>query len=108
MFANPLWSILVLVGLGLCYALIRYKHGGPLLATSDSWPEWLLKFRSWVLTIITGVGVALPDLAVAILPLDLSWLIGPEYAPKLSGALNAYLAINTFFKTTKPQTEIAS
>lgn len=105
MFANPWWSVLVLLGLVVAYAVVRIKHGAPLLEAYShlrGWEwfkAWLYAFRSWVFTAAGGLALALPDLAVAILPIDLSWLIGADYATRLTGLLTAYLAFNTFFKT---------
>lgn len=109
MFANPLWSAAIFVVLGLMYFIIRTKHGGPLLAPYrhiEGWKDWLLvvayDFRSWVASIVAGVAIAAPDLVVAILPVDLTFLVGDRYATIVTGILTAYLALNRAWSTTPP------
>jgi hypothetical protein len=106
MFANPLWSVLILVALGIVYGIIRYKHGGPLLLNNDHIKDWkarwlarLIAFRSFVAVQVAALLIALPDLIVLIAPVDLSWLIGESWAKFVSGALAAFLAINAALKT---------
>lgn len=109
MFANPLLSVAILAALGLMFLIMRLKHGGPLLAPYrhiDNWWTWLkaitFGFRSWVASAVTGILIAFPDIAVAILPVDLSWAIGERYATTLTGMLTAYLAVNRAWSTKPP------
>jgi hypothetical protein len=101
MFANPLWSILILLGLLAVYGIIRWKHGGPLLIGNATLWDRIVAFRSWVATAIAGVLIAAPDLLVALAPVDLSPVIGEKWAPIVSGALAGFLALNRAF-STKP------
>lgn len=102
MFANPLWSILILLSLFAVYGIIRWKHGGPLLIGNATLWERVVAFRSWVATAIAGLLIAAPDLLVALAPVDLSPIIGERWAPIVSGALAAFLALNRAL-STKPE-----
>jgi hypothetical protein len=114
MFANPIWSILIIAGLIALYAFVirpRLKVAfSETYLHIDGWRARqfarLHAFRSWVATVIAGLLIALPDIIVAVLPVDLSWLIGENWAKIVTGALAAYLAINRAF-ATKPDSEKA-
>lgn len=113
MFANPIWSGLILLGVAALYAFIRWRHGGPLLENNEHVRDWkarwwarLVAFRSWVAAFVAAVMLAAPDLIVLIAPVDFSWLIGERYAKIVTGALAAFLAINNAMKT-KPDGERA-
>lgn len=106
MFANPLWSVLILLALAALYGFIRYKHGGPLLLNNDHIKDWkarwlarLVAWRSFVAMEIAALLIALPDLIVLIAPVDFSWLIGDSWAKIVSGALATFLSINAALKT---------
>jgi hypothetical protein len=106
MFANPLWSVLILLALVGVYIVIRIKHGKPLFqafsggAWLDNWIAWLVAFRSWVAGAVAGLLVGLPDILVTIIPgLDLTWLIGENWSKIVLGALSTFLTINAAFKT---------
>lgn len=114
MFANPVWSLLVLVVLAILYGIVRYKHGGPLLANNERVRDWktrwwarIVAWRSWIATAISAILIAAPDLIVLVAPVDLSPFIGPKWAPIVSGSLAAFLAINNLLKT-KPVGEKAA
>lgn len=99
MFANPLWSVLIIVGLIVMYAIIRFKHEAPLLSTSQTWWEWIIAFRTWVAAWIAGLLLALPDILVLITPFDFSPWIGSEYAKLVTLAFGIFAAINASLKT---------
>lgn len=106
MFANPLWSVAILAGLIGVYIVIRIRHGAPLFAAGSGWLDWIVRFRSWVATALAGVLIALPDIIVALLPVDLSPVIGTRWAPLVTAGLTAFLALNRAF-STKPVGERA-
>lgn len=109
MFANPLWSVLILAGLAaLYYFVIRPRlrvRFTDTYAHIDGWwaRQWArtVAFRSWIATAIAGVLIAAPDILAAVIPIDLSPFIGTKWAPIVSGALAAFLALNRAF-STKP------
>lgn len=110
MFANPIWSVLILIGLfALYWFVIRPK--APILEVGKHiegfWARWLVRlhrFRSFVATAIAGLLLALPDIVVAIAPIDLSGVIGVHWAQIITSLLAIYLAVNRAF-STKPGDE---
>lgn len=112
MFANPLWSVLLIAALiAIYFFVIRPKLQARFVDTYSHIDNWwarqiarLHAFRSWVATVIAGLAIALPDIVVAITPIDLTPFIGTEWAPRVAGALAAYLALNRAF-STKPDGE---
>lgn len=109
MFLNPLWSVLLLAAVvGLYVFVIRPRLKArfvDLYVNVDGfWSRLaarLWAFRSYVATVIAALALALPDIAVAVSPLDLSGIIGERYAPMVTAALAIYLALNRAF-ATKP------
>ena len=99
MFANPIWSVLILAGLAGSYIIIRIKHGGPLLSTSHTWGEWFIAFRTWVMAQVAGLLLALPDILVLIAPFDFSPLIGENYAKLVTLGFGIFMAVNAALKT---------
>lgn len=106
MFANPLWSVAILLGLFAVYGVIRWKNGGPLLVSNKTLWDRIVAFRSWVATAAAAVLIAVPDILVALTPIDLSPFIGEKWAPIVSGSLAAFLALNRAF-STKPDGTVA-
>lgn len=112
MFANPIWSVLLLAGVfALYWFVIRPK--APILETRQYIENWwarqwarIVAFRSYVATLIAGLLVALPDILVRVAPLDFSDWIGPDWSKKVGSALALFLAVNAAFKT-KPGDEKA-
>jgi di/tricarboxylate transporter len=114
MFANPLWSVLILLALVGVYIVIRIKHGGPLLENNNHIRDWkarwlarLVAFRSFVAVQVAALLIALPDLIVLIAPVDFSWLIGDSWAKIISGLLAAFLSINAALKTKPDGVKVA-
>ena len=99
------FSVALLVGVFAIYwFVIRPK--APILETRtyirSFWQRWwerLLAYRTWFATFIAAALAALPDIAVAILPLDLSWLVGPNWTKVIAGGLALFLAVNGALKT---------
>ena len=114
MFANPIWSVLILGGvIALYWFVIRPRLEVAFSATyahiDDFWArQWarVVAFRSYIASVVAAVLIAAPDIIVAIAPVDLSGIIGPKWAPIVSGLLAAFLAINRAF-STKPDSERA-
>ena len=110
MFANPIWSVLLLVGVfALYWFVIRPK--APILEVGKEikgfwarWTERIIRYRSYVAGLVGALLVALPDLLVAVAPFDFSPFIGPEWAKKVGSVLALFLLVNTAFKT-KPGNE---
>ena len=94
-------SVALLVGVfALYWYVIRPK--APFLEVGQTWLDRLHRFRSYVATAITALMVALPDIAVAVAPVDLSGVVGHWWAQLWTTALAVYLALNRAFSTTPP------
>lgn len=110
MFANPIWSVLLLVGVFLLYWLVIRPKAPILEKAKDEpsfvqrWTTRIIAYRSYVAGLIGALLVALPDLLVAVAPFDFSPFIGPEWAKKVGSGLALFLLVNTAFKT-KPGNE---
>ncbi len=113
MFLPPIYSVGILVALACLYGVMRWLHGGPLLASRadvDSW--WgrqlarIWAFRTWIVNSVGGVALALPDIIVALTGVDLVPLIGTTWSQRISTALIIFNAINAALKT-KPAGEVA-
>lgn len=110
MFANPIWSVLLLVGIfALYWFVIRPK--APILEKAkhvdgffERWTTRIIAYRSYVAGLIGALLVALPDILVAVAPFDFSPFIGPEWAKKVGSVLALFLLVNTALKT-KPGNE---
>lgn len=108
MFANPIWSVLILAGLVAVYYFIirprlRVAFSETYAHLDTWWERWwarIVAFRSWIATVAAALLIALPDILVAVTPIDLSPFIGEKWAPLVSGALAAFLALNRAFSTT--------
>jgi hypothetical protein len=108
MFANPIWSVLILAALVVFYIVVRIKHGKPLTQAFDhlrgwEWLKtWVIRFRSWVVYVIGGVLIALPDIIVQITPANLA-LSSERHGPEKIGAgMLIFNAINTAIRTKRP------
>lgn len=114
MFLNPIWSVLLLVAVASLYVfVIRPRLAVAFTETYTHIDGWwarqfarLYGFRSFAATAFACLMIALPDIAVAIMPIDLTWLVGPKWAPVIVGLLASYLAVNRAF-ATKPGNERA-
>lgn len=110
MFANPIWSVLLLVAVfALYWFVIRPK--APILEKAKDvdgffarWWTRIVAYRSYVAGMVGALLVALPDILVAIAPFDFSPFIGPEWAKKVGSVLALFLLVNTALKT-KPGNE---
>lgn len=114
MFLPPTYSVLILVALALIYVVMRIRHGGPLLESRAEVDSWLARqlariwaFRTWLVNLVGGLMLALPDIAVALVPIDLTPLIGTDWSKKVGAVMLAFNAINAALKT-KPPGQIAS
>jgi hypothetical protein len=109
MFANPVWSVLLLVSTAALYWLVirprlKVKFTDVYAHIGSFWKRWLARivaFRSYVATVVAALLIGLPDLVVAISPVDFSGIIGEEWAKKVAAGLAIYLAVNRAF-STKP------
>jgi hypothetical protein len=105
MYANPIWSVLLLAGVvALYWFVIRPK--ARFLEVGRGFLDRLYRFRSYVATFVAAMLLALPDIIVAILPVDLSGVVGHHWAQIITSALTIYLAVNRAF-STKPGDEKA-
>lgn len=114
MFANPLWSVGILAGLILLYMFVirprlKVRFVDTYTHIDGVWARWWARtvaFRSWIATALAGVLIAVPDIVVALTPIDLTPFIGEKWAPIVSGALAGFLALNRAF-STKPDGTVA-
>ncbi len=110
MFANPLWSLLLLaLPVALYFFVIRPRlkvNFTDLYADIDTlWGRvWarIYAFRTLVIAALGAVLTAIPDLLVKIAPLDFSWLPQPWAAYVSPVALFA-VAVMKAFETTPGQ-----
>lgn len=114
MFANPIWSLLLLAApIALYWFVIRPRLQArfvDLYAGIDSfWGRvWArtYAFRTFWIGVAGALITALPDLLVLITPLDFSWLL-PQPWPAYTGpATSAVLVLMKAFET-KPKDEPA-
>lgn len=110
MYANPFWSVALLAGVFALYWFV-IRPTAPILETRKyirsfwlRWWERIVAFRSYVAAAFTAVMIALPDIAVAVLPIDLSDFIGKWWAQAWTTGLTIFLALNAAMKT-KPGDE---
>lgn len=114
MFANPLWSILLLVVMVLIYIfIIRPRLQAKiteLRADVDSfWGRWLARLYAFRTYVVATIGVALtaaPDILVAIAPLDFSQFLPQPWAGYTGVGTTIALAVMKAFET-KPKDEQA-
>lgn len=110
MYLNPWFSVAILVGVLLLYFLVIRPKAAFLEVRqhvdgffSRLWAR-IVAFRSYVATFITAIMVAAPDIAVKMLPIDLSGIVGENWAKYWVTALSIFLAINNAMRT-KPGDE---
>lgn len=109
MYANPIWSVLLLLApIALYWFVIRPRLRArftELYGHMDSfWARlWArtVAFRSYIATVLAAVAIALPDIAVAVAPIDLSEFVGKWWAQAWTTGLAVFLAVNRAF-ATKP------
>lgn len=105
MFANPIWSLLLLAApLALYWFVIRPK--APILETRkyvsgffERWWARIVAFRTWVVGFVAALMIALPDLLVLIPGLDLSFLPHP-WPMYVTSASSILLVVMRAFSTT--------
>jgi len=113
MFANPIWSVLILCVPVLIYWFVirpRLKaQFTDLYSHIDSfWARWaarLYAFRTFAIAAWAALMVAMPDLLVQIAPMDFSFLPQP-WAGYVSPAALFLIALMKAFET-KPKDERA-
>lgn len=107
MFANPIWSALLLVApIAVYFLIIRPRLQKPLLklyAHIDGYWAWIkavsYAFRTFWIATIGVVATALPDLLVIISPLDFSSVL-PQPWPAYTGPMTAAaIALMKAFET---------
>lgn len=104
MFANPLWSALILLALVLIYLFIispRWKvsYSESYAYVHDFWArQWarIYTFRTPIVAALGPVLAALPDLIVLIPTLDLSWLPAPWPAWAMGASSFATIIMKAF------------
>lgn len=114
MFLKLLWPVLLIVAVAALYPLVirprlKVRFSETYLHIDGFWARLrarLYAFRSYVATWFATLAIALPYIVEAILPVDLSWLVGADWASAIGGLLAAYLAINRAY-ATKPDREEA-
>lgn len=112
MYIHPAWSIVLIVGvIAVWFFVIRPRLKVPLTDTytyiDGFWARvWarIVAFRSYFAALFTAVMIGLPDIAVALTPIDLSDFVGHWWAQAWTTALAIYLAINRAL-ATKPRNE---
>lgn len=110
MYANPIWSVLLLaVVIAIYWFIIRPK--APILEAGkhiegfwERWLERLHRYRSYVASFVAALLLALPDIIVAIAPVDLSGIVGHHWAQVITSLLTVYLVVNRAV-STKPGDE---
>lgn len=108
MYANPIWSVLLLIApFALYWFVIRPRLEKRFVDTykniNSFWARlWArtVAFRSYLAAALTAVMIALPDIAVALAPIDLSDVIGKWWAQAWTTGLAIFLAVNRAFSTT--------
>lgn len=107
MYANPIWSVLLLVGVIALYWFVirprlRVKFAETYSHIDGWWARQLARlhaFRSYVAAFVAAMLLALPDIIVAVAPVDLSGIVGPHWAQAITTLLAVYLAVNRAFST---------
>lgn len=107
MFANPLWSVLLLLTpVAIYWLIIRPRLEKPLLklyAHVDGYWAWIKNlayaFRTFWIATAGVLATALPDLMVIISPLDFSGIL-PQPWPAYTGPITAAaIALMKAFET---------
>jgi hypothetical protein len=102
MYLHWLWSVALLSGVfSLYWFVIRPR--ARFLEVGRNWLDRLHRFRSYIATAITAMMLALPDIAVAVAPVDLSGIVGHWWAQLWTTALAIFLAVNRAMSTTPPE-----
>ena len=101
MYANPIWSVALLVGVFALYWLV-IRPKAKFLEVGQGMLDRLHRFRSYVATFIAALLIAMPDIIVAVAPVDLSGIVGPKWAPVITAILSIYLTLNRALSTTPP------
>src|SRR5262245_32004403 len=91
MFANPLWSLLLIALLVIMYLLLRpmlKREFGKVYQEVDGfWAKvwvYVRKFHTWVVTAISFVLIAAPDILVRVSNLDFSGVLPQPWAGYVS------------------------
>lgn len=108
MFANPLWSVLLLcIPVAIYFLVIRPRLKANFTKTYDyiqNWEErWWLRIKAFRTPIVAAMGpllTALPDLLVLIPTLDLSFLPQPWPAYAMGASTFGVMLMKAF--ETKP------
>lgn len=114
MYINPIWSVILIVGvIAVWFVVIKPRLGVPLSETYQHVGGWwsrvwarIVAFRSYFASLFAALMIGLPDIAVALTPIDLSGIVGHWWAQAWATGLAIYLAINRAL-ATKPGNEQA-
>lgn len=100
MFENPLWSLLLLALLVIMYLLIRPMLRREFAAVYEDvdgfWAKvwvYVRKFHTWVITAISVILIAAPDLLVRVSGLDFSSILPQPWAGFVSPIALGLIAI---------------
>lgn len=113
MFANPLWSILLLaIPVAIWFLIIKPKLGTKLTDIyKDAGSLWerikarFYAFRTFWVGVIGTIFTALPDLLVLVSPLDFSGIL-PQPWPAYTGAItSAAIVLMKAFETKPGETK---
>lgn len=113
MFANPLWSLAILVALALVYRFIisprlRVRFAETYAHIDGFWARFWARVYAFRTPIVAAMGPilsALPDLLVLIPTLDLSFL--PQPWPAWANGASAFAVIIMKAYETKPDGQAA-
>lgn len=108
MFANPIWSVLILAGMAALYwFVIRPK--APFLEVGKDvtpwWRRWLMRlqaFRTYVAGAVGALLISLPDIIVSLSSADFSAWIGPDWSAKVTSLFALFALVNRAVSTTPP------
>ena len=107
MYANPIWSLLLLAGVMALYWFVirprlKVRFADTYSHIDGFWARQFARlhaFRSYVATLVAAVLLAAPDIAVAVAGVDLSGILGHSWAQIVTSLLAIYLAVNRAFST---------
>lgn len=114
MFANPFWSVLLLLIMAAIYWFIirprlQAKFTELRADVNSFWGRWLARlyaFRTYCVATFGVALAALPDILVAIAPLDFSPYIGERWAGMVGIGTTITIALMKAFET-KPKDDPA-
>jgi hypothetical protein len=108
MFANPIWSVLILLFfVGLYFLVIRPRLRAPINVLYDGIEGWwprikivVYKLRTFMVALAGGILIAAPDILVHIAPLDFSAFLPQPWAAYVGPFCMMAIALMKAFETT--------